>query len=143
MGRVVVDSSRWPLLQVTLPESQTDAEVQAYLDELRVYRDRHEPYAIVVHLGGSGGFSAHQRKMQAKYVEEGLHWSRKYLKGLAFVTQSAVQRGMLTAIFWIQKPASPYRLFSDAYDAMYWAWTQIRAEPGAPVDAGQSLWPKE
>ncbi len=131
MGRVLVDSSRWPLLQVTLPENQTDAELQAYLDELGEYRDRHEAYAVVVHLDASAGFSARQRRMQAEYIERGLQWSRKYLKGLAFVTQSSVRRGMLTAIFWIQKPESPYRIFSDADEALRWASAQIQTEAGA------------
>jgi len=125
MSRVHVSTDDWPLVFVTLPAVQSDEEVLDYFDELRACRVRYEPYAIVVDATASRGFSAKQRRMQADYVSEGLESSRRYLKGLAFVAPSQLIRGMLTAIFWFQRPESPHRVFTNREDAVAWARGQV------------------
>lgn len=121
MATIIIDSSRWPLLLVRLPPTATDEEVQAYLDQLRTFRERREPYAVIVEASASQGFSARQRKMQADYIESGIQTSRIYLKAFAFVARSALQRGMMTAILWMKPPEWPNRIFSTTGEAIAWA----------------------
>ena len=125
MSGVRVSTDGWPLVLVTLPAAQSDDEVLAYFDELRACRARREPYAIVVDAAASRGFSAKQRRMQAQYVSEGLELSGMYLKGLAFIAPSELIRGMLTAIFWLQRPASPHRVFTTKEEAVAWARERV------------------
>jgi hypothetical protein len=121
MAKIVVDGSAWPLVRVTLPPKASNEEVQAYLDELRTYRERREFWAVVVDSTASWGFNAKQRRMQADYIASGIELSRYYLKALAFVAGSQLQRGMLTAIFWLKPPQSPHRVFSSVWEAEAWA----------------------
>lgn len=129
MAAITVDSSRWPLLCVRLPPSATDEEVQAYLDQLRTFRERRQPYALIIEASASRGFSARQRKMQADYIQSGMQLSRVYLRAFAFVAESAFQRGMLTAILWLNPPDWPHRIFSTTGEATAWASALLEAKP--------------
>lgn len=130
MTRIVVDRSRWPIVRVRLPPVATDEEVQHYLDELAELRARREPYALVVIADESRGFSAKQRQMQADYIASGMDLSRRYLRGFAFVAASAMQRGMLTAIFWLRPPEWPHRVFRSVEEASVWARMLVEANQG-------------
>ncbi|NLE89202.1 MAG: hypothetical protein GX607_22690 [Myxococcales bacterium] len=125
MSRILVDSSRWPLVRVRLPPSATDEEVQQYLDELGELRARREPYGLIIIADESRGFTAKQRQMQADYIASGADLSRKYLKAFAFVAESAMQRGMLTAIFWLRAPEWPHRVFRTVEEASVWVRTLV------------------
>lgn len=125
LAAITVDSSRWPLLCVRLPESVTDDEVQDYLDQLRTFRERREAYALIIEASASRGFSARQRKMQADYIQSGMHLSRVHLRAFAFVADSSFQRGMLTAILWLNPPEWPHRIFRTTGEAIAWASTLL------------------
>ncbi|HVZ35104.1 MAG TPA: hypothetical protein VG963_21910 [Polyangiaceae bacterium] len=120
MAAITVDSSRWPILCARLPASSTDREVQDYLDQLRAFRERREPYALIIEASASRGFSARQRKMQADYIQSGMQLSRVYLRAFAFVADSPFQRGMLTAILWLNPPEWPHRIFRSTGEAIVW-----------------------
>lgn len=119
------DASQWPLLLVSLPQTQTDQDVERYLQVLAKYRGRKQPYAIVLDTDRSMGFTARQRQMQGEYVRAGIEESRKYLRAMAFVASSAWRRGMLTAVFWIQPPPCAYEIFSSQADAVRWTLAQL------------------
>ncbi len=119
------DASDWPLLRVSLPQTQTDQDVERYLHVLAQYRGRKEPYAIVIDTDRSMGFTAKQRQMQGEYIRAGIDESRKYLRAIAFVAGSSWRRGMLTAVFWIQPPPSAYEIFSSLDAAVAWASAQL------------------
>jgi hypothetical protein len=121
MAQIIVDTSGWPVVVVHLPAAVSDEEVQLYLEALRVLRERREPYALIVDANRSRGFSARQRQMQADYIQSGIEMSRRYLKAFAFVAESPMQRGMLTAIFWIRRPEWPHGVFRTLMDADAWA----------------------
>jgi hypothetical protein len=108
----------------------TDEEVAGYLDQLRVFRERREPYALIIEASASRGFSARQRKMQADYIQAGMQLSRVYLRAFAFVAQSAFQRGMLTAILWLNPPQWPHRIFSTTSEATAWATSLLEQKRG-------------
>ena len=124
MARIDVDSTLWPLVIVKLPQVVTDDEVREYLAQLRAFRERREPYALIIDANDSRGFTANQRKLQAEYIQEGIALSRKYLRAFAFVAASTFQRGMLTAIFWLQRPEWPHQVFKTLDQAK--AWTRYR-----------------
>lgn len=128
MAQIVVDASAWPIARVTLPSEVTDEDVRRYLAELRVLRERREHYGLIIDANASRGFSATQRQMQAEYVASGLTLSKQFLRAFAFVASSAMQRGMLTAIFWLNKPHWPHRTFRTAEEATAWVRDCLRSE---------------
>ncbi len=127
MGRIIVDVALWPLVCVTLPPAATDDEVREYLDALRVLRERREPYALIIDANASRGFTPKQRRLQADYIDSGIELSRRYLKAFAFVAASPVQRGMLTAVFWLIRPAWPHEVFRSMDEAKAWARSRVYA----------------
>lgn len=129
VARIIVDDALWPIVRVKLPPAQSDDEVRQYLEELRALRERRQPYALIIDANESRGFSAAQRKMQADYIESGLELSRRYLKAFAFVSASSIQRGMMTAIFWLRKPEWPHRFFATFDEAKEWARSLVFLEP--------------
>ena len=132
MAEISVDATQWPLVFVTLPAEAADEDVRRYLGQLRLLRERRQAYALVIDANRSRGFTAPQRQMQAEYIASGVELSRKYLKALAFVASSAMQRGMLTAVFWLRRPESPYRVFSTRTEAQAWATTMLAPAAAAP-----------
>jgi glyoxylase-like metal-dependent hydrolase (beta-lactamase superfamily II) len=121
MARILVDDTLWPIVRVKLPPEQTDDEMRLYLDELRALRERRQPYALIIDANDSRGFTASQRKLQAEYIESGVELTRRYLKAFAFVAESAIQRGMMTAIFWLRRPEWPHAFFATVEEAKEWA----------------------
>ncbi len=121
MARIEVDTTLWPLVRVNLPPVVSDDEVSAYLDELRVLRERRQPYALIIDANQSSGFSPKQRQMQADYVRAGLALSKRYMKAFAFVASSPWKRGMLTAIFWLSGTEWPHKVFPSFEPAKEWA----------------------
>lgn len=130
MTGIQVDGSRWPLVVVRYPEKVSDDDLAKSLEEMRKYRERREAYALLIDSSRCSGFSARQRQMQAEYIASGIRLTRVYLKAFAFVAKSQLQRGMLTAIFWIRPPESPYRVFMSVEEAERWVMEQV---PGIPA----------
>ncbi len=119
------DATNWPLLLIALPQTQTDLDVERYLQLLAEYRNRKQPYGIVLNTDRSMGFTARQRRMQADHIRDGLEQSRIYLKAIAFVASASWRRGMLTAVFWLQPPPSAYEVFSTQHAAREWVKSRV------------------
>src|SRR5690606_33816616 len=120
MARIVVDRTSWPIVRVQLPPAATDDEVRAYLDDLAVPRARKRPYALIIVAERATGFTPKQRRMQADYIDPGNDPARRYLKAFAFVARSTLQRGMLTAVFWLRPPEWPHQVFGTWDEAQAW-----------------------
>lgn len=129
MALIEVDATGWPIVLVVFPAQVTDQDLETYFDKLRRFRERLEPYAIVIDVTLSQGLTPTQREMQANYIKQGLRWSRRYLKALAFVADSAWRRGFLTAVFWLQKPDSPTDVFETRAKAFEWVQEKLEAAP--------------
>lgn len=120
MAEVEIDETQWPIVIVRMPRVVSTPEFVAYLAKLSEIRSRRIDYALVLDARASLGLSALHRRMQAEYIDAGIHITRTYLKGFAFVARHAFQRGALTAIFWLRHPAWPHRVFDSASEAKRW-----------------------
>ncbi len=58
------------------------------------------------------------RKLQADWMAEHEEMMAKSMLGIAFVIDNKLVRGALTAIFWVAKPAVPYRVFASLHEAI-------------------------
>jgi hypothetical protein len=128
MARIVVESSQFPLVFVTFPPSISDDELLVYFDDLRALRVEQQDYVLVLDVSSSQALNPTHRKMQAEYIADEAKLPRLYLKAVAFVAPKAIQRGILTAIFWLQKPPMPQQAFSTITEATAWARGHLTKE---------------
>jgi hypothetical protein len=68
---------------------------------------------------------ASQRRLQAEWMKLNEAAIRRGTAGLAFVIPSALVRGVLTAILWLQPLACPHVVTSSFDEGMRWARKQL------------------
>ena len=125
MAQIEVDTTQFPIVRVTLPASVSDDDVRAYLDQLRILRERRRPYALIIDATGSGGFSPKQRQMQGEYIRSGIELSRRYLRAFAFVSASPWKRAMLSGVFWLSGIEWPHKVCGSLAEAEEWARSHL------------------
>jgi hypothetical protein len=128
MAAVQVDETRWPLVTIKFPATLRDEDMATYLGSLKRFRERREPYALVVDTSGAAPLTARQRRMQAESITEGNPIARNYLRGIAFVVDSQIRRGVLTAIFWLTCPDWRHEIFFERDHAIVWAQSALASQ---------------
>lgn len=128
-SKVTVDDDRWPVLVVTQRVEQlTDAERLQSLELSNSVLQSHglDRYAMVLDNRKAGPLPATQRKMMAEYMERHAMRARSRCVCTAFVSDSIMMRGVLTAIMWLRKPDVETQVFGDLDDAIAWARTRLK-----------------
>jgi hypothetical protein len=124
--RTPVDLSQWPIIVVHTPRDFTDAELRAYYDEIaRTMLSRPEPYCNVIDARNASAPTPSQRKIMADFRVTHEEHIRKYCRGSAFVFESGLMRGVITAIHWLRRPEMPHKSFGTMFEAMTWARVQL------------------
>ena len=123
----IIQMQRWPILVVYSPPQHTDDELREHLKELgEIYDSRKEPYVLVLDARSGRRPSAVQRKIQSDFREKYDAHVRQFSRGTAFVTNSELLKGAATAMFWVKKPASTTKFFTNMDEAMVWAEEQLK-----------------
>lgn len=121
MENITFDESRLPLVVVTFRGTATSAEFEEYLRRLSANLDRKQPTAIVIDSREFLVMPAAQRKRQAEWIDATRTVRTRYTLGTAFVINSPLMRGALTAIFWLTKYDTPYVVVATPEEAEAWA----------------------
>ena len=125
--REIVQLDRWPILVVYSPSDFTEDDLRNHLEQLgKVYDTRREPYVLVLDATSGRRPSALQRKIQSEFREKYDAHIREYCRGTAFVTSSELLKGAATAMFWIKKPTTTTKFFTNIQQAFDWAEQQLR-----------------
>lgn len=108
----------------------TDASVLRHLGVIEDLLKKKEPYVSIIVTPtdvpdglddfGIIGLTANHRKWMAEFGRHHTEALNKYCLGASFVMESRVVLGMLTAIFWLVRPAHPYKTVSN----LATAWDQ-------------------
>ncbi|MCP4197244.1 MAG: STAS/SEC14 domain-containing protein [Proteobacteria bacterium] len=124
----IIQMHRWPILVVYSPATFTEEELKNHLDALgKIYDTHREPYVLVLDARSGRRPNAIQRKIQSEFrVKYDAHIT-KYCRGTAFVTSSELLKGAATAMFWIKKPPTTTKFFTDFDEAVVWAEEQLQA----------------
>ncbi|MCP4195858.1 MAG: hypothetical protein GY762_01800 [Proteobacteria bacterium] len=118
---------RWPILVVYSPADFTEDDLRAQLEEIgKIYDIRKEPYVLVLDATSGRRPSALQRKIQSEFREKYDAHIREYCRGTAFVTSSELLKGAATAMFWIKKPTTTTKFFTNIQQAFAWAEEQLQ-----------------
>ena len=125
---IETDLSQWPLVLVRPPVTVTDAQMRAYLDrfDAEVIR-REEPYGVVLDLRKTKAITPKQRAMLTESMER--HDSAALCQGTAMVFDSRLLKAILSAIFWVRRPAYPTRVFTDVDEGCLWVQGRLRDVP--------------
>ena len=115
-----IDDSAFPLVVVTHPTTWTDDEWERYLTQMRSYPSRRERYVTLTDARGAGTPTAAQRRRAAEVMAEDQALSKRFNVANALVYDSALLRGMITAITWITPPPVPMQSFATPEPALRW-----------------------
>jgi hypothetical protein len=121
MAPFVPNESEWPLVTVTFPAVFTTGEWESYLNYIASYMDRGQPYAMVTDFGRSRTLSPAERKLASDLMVKQRDRLGRMVKGVAVVSDSALLRGMLTAVYWVALPAYPTEVFATVEAGKAWA----------------------
>lgn len=126
-GAVETDRSRWPICVYRLQREATDADLRCYFREaLKDLATKQVTFAIVEY-GPFTPVSARQRQLLAEFSRDNAHLARNYRYSMAIVVKSALMRGVLTAIFWFQRPGATHVEVFDTFDeALRWSEARQR-----------------
>jgi hypothetical protein len=112
-GGIRTESSDWPIVVTTFPESRvSDADLQGMLNHLaELMRDadsRRERIFLITDITQMRQLTpASQRKLTAEWMKQTFALGKTASVGAAHVTPSALLRGIITAVSWIQPPPNP------------------------------------
>ncbi len=140
-GAVRVHTTDWPIILLEFPEGRiADVELRdalGYIGELlRECVSRRERCAQVTDLTRIKQLpSASQRRIAGDWVKETMALQKVASVGGTNVTPSAILRGLITAIQWIQIPPTPVEYFATRNEAMLQAITWL-AEAGMLLPPG-------
>jgi hypothetical protein len=118
--------SRPGLVVLTFPKQFNDAEVQLVIAALEsFFRATGRIQAWIIDLSAIDGSTARQRRLFAEYEKRVAELTSRYVTRAAYIAPNQIVRGILTAIFWIQSPVYPHRVFSDRASGERWVLTDV------------------
>jgi len=135
MAGPLLDDSTWPLVVVTFGDAMSNDEIAGYFERLRVLLKRRERFAVVLDARRVRMVDAVRRKMHGDFLAS-IDGPDRFVAAAALVVEEEVQRGLLTAIFWIHKPKFPIERFEGLGEAMLWARDRVREREEAARRSG-------
>lgn len=134
-GYLEIDERRHPVVVLTFHGVFSDATFDDYLDRLTEIARRPGVRALVYDIRASGVVPASQRRKMAEWMKRYQLLTVTGTAGMAFVVESAIVRGILTAILWMQPMACPHTVVADLETGIRWCEETLRkrAEAAAPT----------
>lgn len=117
----------WPLLWVRFSGKASDAEFRRYLDRMTELLDSGRKSAHILDGRGVTQTTPQQRRMQADWIAQNREKIRRNILLTSFVIDSAIVRGALTAVLWLQNIPHNYKVVKNFNEALELATEQLRA----------------
>jgi hypothetical protein len=124
---ITLDRSQFPLVIVRFRGEFAENEFETYLEQLHEVYAQKKRFALILDSIGGAAPTAKQRKLQADWIRERADLIREYNVGTAFVLDSVLLRGSLTAILWLQPLPCPHLVCAEISEAISWATTRLAA----------------
>ncbi len=124
---ITIDRSESPILVVRYRGAPSVADFEKYLVELGACYDARKPFGLVFDAIGAEAPSAGLRKLQADFIRQREHQIRAYNVGTAFIVDSMLQRGALTAILWLQPLPCPHYVCAEVSEGKRWVRGRLDA----------------
>jgi hypothetical protein len=117
---LLVDRQALPLLRLKYVGDYTDDELLKFLEQVNSALALPGAKAGLIDLCEATAGSAGQRKLQASWIRDHKQVLARDFVATAIVTDSAVIRGTVTAIFWVQPLPMPTHVAATVDAAMAW-----------------------
>jgi len=135
---IQTDSTRWPLVMVRFVNDLTEEDFEAYLKFLDYNAARtgaaRTKIALLFDCREVGRVSANIRRRQADWIRDNMEISRHNCVGFAYVFESGLVRGLLTAILWLVTMPAEYTVTSTVAEGEHWLKQKL-SERGIVVNA--------
>jgi len=136
IGGTRISFERWPAVVMTTPPEVTDDELERFFEWWqRDVETLAEPFILVNDARRTKNLTASQRKIISGWMDP----SRDSpLLGTALVFESKLLRGLLTAMFWINRPSYPVKVFNDLSQAIAWSQATVAEHTSPPAERRQA-----
>ena len=115
-----VERQTLPLLRLTYVDDYSDAELSRFLLEIDGILELPGRKAALIDLTRAKAGSAKQRQMQGAWISSNEKKLERDIVAAAIVTDSAIIRGTVTAVFWIRPLPLPTRVAATVAQAEVW-----------------------
>jgi len=139
--RADLDLSLWPIVIFTVRENMKPADYYAAFAryESEVFT-RHERYVSITNLSMMDGVpNASDRKAMADWMGKHSEYVGRWALGNSTVIRSAVVRGALTALYWVQKPPTAQTAHGTLQESIEWGLGMLD-QAGIPRPRGVEAW---
>ncbi len=117
---------KFPYIYVKFEAKQpTDEEFEEYKKYVEKLLLRPQNYVLVLNLSKTGYLKTKYRVQVADWFKENQSHVSTFCKGTAHITDSAVHKFLLQAIFAIQKPPYEYIVVKEEEKAYQWLKEQL------------------
>lgn len=140
-ARADLDLSLWPIVIFTVRENMKPADYYAAFAryETEVFT-RKERYVSITNLSMMDGVpNASDRKVMADWMGKHSDYVGRWALGNSTVIRSAVVRGALTALYWVQKPPTAQTAHGTLRESIEWGLGMLD-QAGIPRPAGVEAW---
>jgi hypothetical protein len=117
---LTIDTSELPLLRIAYLGDFSDGELEQFLAQLSVVVRRPGKKCGLIDLRGATNASARQRKRQARWIRDNVEVLERDVSAAVIVTDSAIMRGIVTAIFWIRPLPCPTQIEPTLVRGLAW-----------------------
>lgn len=122
---LLVERQNLPLLRLTYVGDYTDEELARFLLEIDSVLALPGRKACLIDLTRATAGSATQRQMQAAWISRQEKTLQRDFVAAGIVTDSAIIRGTVTAVFWIRPLPLPSKVFATIEQAEAWLAPQL------------------
>jgi broad specificity phosphatase PhoE len=118
---LVQDDSQWPVVVDAMIGPPSDEDIRSYNARRAERLSRAERHVQVMDGRSGMRLSSRHRRMIAEFDAQNRGAQRRYLAGVALVTQSVALRALLRAIYRVTPSVCPRRPWGSLDQATSWA----------------------
>lgn len=133
----LLDTSAWPMMRMRLPSVFGPEHIKAIIDGFEHAYERKERFVVLADGSQVVKFPGTvERKMLSDWLArpERTAQERLYTVATAIVLTSGTMRAMLSAMQWVNRPATPQTWKPTELEALEWCCERL-AEAGVPLSA--------
>ena len=120
-----IDLEGSPAATFVFPARPTDADIETFLRKNVELLERNISHATIVDMSEVVEANPNQRKVVATFVRDYREELKRLRTCTAFVVPSPLNRGIVTAIMWLQRPPYDFALLPTLADAQKWVSTTL------------------
>jgi hypothetical protein len=128
----IFDTSEWPIAQFRFIGRLNPTEREQYLSDADTLIARNEAYACVLDGRHMIMPDSELVRRQSQWIRDNRAAMARLNRGTAFITASAMIRGLVNAVLFFQPFPAPHAFFGTVPEGMSWARARLDGEALKP-----------